>query len=383
MSMSGSMGSSLGLYIHWPFCKAKCPYCDFNSHVREQVDEAAWCAALLAEMRHWAAQSDSRQLHSIFFGGGTPSLMPARTVAALIEEAQRLWQPQEGLEITLEANPTSVEAGKLRDFRAAGVNRLSLGIQSLRAADLKALGRQHSADEARAALALAAQIFPRFSFDLIYARPAQQLADWLSELEEALAFAPAHLSAYQLTIEPGTQFHTLHQRGELVIPDEELASEMYTATGERLAAAGLQAYEVSNYARLGHECRHNLGYWRYEDYVGIGPGAHGRISVEGRKLATRTHRAPEEWLARVQASGHGGVEAAPVPPQDQRDEMLLMGLRLAEGIALDKLAAYGLQLDSARTAPLLKHGLISLDNNRLTATPEGRLRLNALIAALA
>lgn len=383
MSMSGSMGSSLGLYIHWPFCKAKCPYCDFNSHVREQVDEAAWCAALLAEMRHWAAQSDSRQLHSIFFGGGTPSLMPARTVAALIEEAQRLWQPQEGLEITLEANPTSVEAGKLRDFRAAGVNRLSLGIQSLRAADLKALGRQHSAQEARAALALAAQIFPRFSFDLIYARPAQQLADWLTELEEALAFAPAHLSAYQLTIEPGTQFHTLHQRGELVIPDEELASEMYTATGERLAAAGLQAYEVSNYARLGHECRHNLGYWRYEDYVGIGPGAHGRVSVNGHKLATRTHRAPEEWLARVQASGHGGVDSAPVPPQDQRDEMLLMGLRLAEGIALDKLAAYGLQLDSARTAPLLKHGLISLDNNRLTATPEGRLRLNALIAALA
>lgn len=373
----------LSLYIHWPFCKSKCPYCDFNSHVRERIDEAAWQQALLGELEHWAARTPGRRLASIFFGGGTPSLMPPDTTGALIARARQVWDAPKELEVTLEANPTSVEAGKLRDFRAAGVNRLSMGVQSLNDADLRALGRQHSAQEAMAALETATGIFGRFSFDLIYARMGQTVEQWKAELQQALRFRPQHLSVYQLTIEPGTQFHTLHQRGDLVTPDEELGSALYEVTQEVLEQAGLPAYEISNHAVPGQECRHNLTYWRYEDYVGIGPGAHGRVTVGGAKLATRTHRAPEEWLERTLRDGHGLTEQTPVPLPEQRDEMLLMGLRLAEGIRRDKLAAYGVRLNPAKLAMLTRHGLIALDEEKLVATREGRLRLNALIAELA
>lgn len=373
----------LSLYIHWPFCRSKCPYCDFNSHVRESINEAAWQTALLRELDYWGARTEGRQLVSIFFGGGTPSLMPPATTAALIRRAKEIWQTDDRLEVTLEANPTSVEAGKLRDFRQAGVNRLSMGIQALNDTDLKALGRQHSAEEAMAAIETATGIFTRFSFDLIYARMGQTLEGWQEEMQQALRFKPTHLSVYQLTIEPGTQFHTLHQRGELIIPDEELGSTLYQATQDVLSAAGLPAYEISNHAVPGQECRHNLTYWRYEDYVGIGPGAHGRVTVNEEKLATRTHRAPEEWLERVMKNGHGLTDQTPVPSSEQRDEMLLMGLRLNEGIALAKLASYGIKLNESKLATLQKHKLIELNATTLKATPEGRLRLNALIAELA
>lgn len=373
----------LSLYIHWPFCKSKCPYCDFNSHVRERIDEQAWQTALLQELDHWATQTQGRELVSIFFGGGTPSLMPPATTAALIEQARKVWKTGDNLEITLEANPTSVEVGKLRDFRAAGVNRLSMGIQALNDTDLKKLGRQHSAGEAMEAIRLASGIFDRFSFDLIYARPGQSVSAWHDELQQALDFGPSHLSVYQLTIEPGTQFHTLYQRGELQIPDEELGSALYEATQDVLNTAGLPAYEISNHARPRQECRHNLTYWRYEDYAGIGPGAHGRITVGGEKLATRTHRAPEEWLELVQKQGHGLTTCEPVPLAEQRDEMLLTGLRLTEGIPVKKLQDYGIRLNEAKSASLQRHRLIELTDTVLRATPEGRLRLNALIAELA
>ena len=373
----------LSLYIHWPFCKSKCPYCDFNSHVRDSINEAAWQDALLRELDYWAAQTQGRRLASIFFGGGTPSLMPPATTGALIARAKQVWSASDDLEVTLEANPTSVEASKLRDFKAAGVNRLSMGVQSLNDADLKSLGRQHSAGEAMAAIETATSIFERFSFDLIYARMGQTVEQWQAELKQALRFKPRHLSVYQLTIEPGTQFHTLHQRGELVTPDEELGSALYEVTQDILEEAGMPAYEISNHAVPGQECRHNLTYWRYEDYVGIGPGAHGRATVNGTKLATRTHRAPEEWLERTLRDGHGLTEQTPVPAAEQKDEMLLMGLRLSEGIARKKLDEYGIRLNPAKLATLTRHGLIKLDDEKLVATREGRLRLNALIAELA
>ena len=373
----------LSLYIHWPFCKSKCPYCDFNSHVRDSINEAAWQQALLYELEYWAAQTQGRRLASIFFGGGTPSLMPPETTGALIASAKQVWNAPEDLEVTLEANPTSVEAGKLRDFKAAGVNRLSMGVQSLNDADLKSLGRQHSANEAMAAIETATGIFERFSFDLIYARMNQTVKQWQAELQQALRFKPRHLSVYQLTIEPGTQFHTLHQRGELVTPDEELGSALYGTTQDILEDAGLPAYEISNHAMQGQECRHNLTYWRYEDYVGIGPGAHGRVTVNNTKLATRTHRAPEEWLERALRDGHGLTEQTPVPISEQRDEMLLMGLRLSEGISTEKLDAYGVTLNQNRLRTLEKHGLVQLTREKLIATPEGRLRLNTLIAEIA
>ena len=382
--MISSDQPGFGLYIHWPFCKAKCPYCDFNSHVREQIDEQAWQDALLRELAHWAAQTSGRQLTSIFFGGGTPSLMPARTVAALIEAAGQHWQLAPDLEITLEANPTSVEAGKFRDFRAAGVNRVSVGVQALNAADLKLLGRQHDVTQARAALELAATTFPRFSFDLIYARPHQSLEDWQRELAEALSYGAQHMSLYQLTIEPGTQFATLWQRGELTIPDEELGAALYETTQAMCEAKGLPAYEISNHAAAGHECRHNLTYWYYGDYVGIGPGAHGRVTVDGHKLATRTHRAPEEWLKRVHEHGHGVTEQTDIPRHEQLDELLLMGLRTQAGISRARLRRdFGGDVDTLLRAEklpgLIKHGLITLTEQTLQATPEGRLRLNALL----
>ncbi|TWB36914.1 radical SAM family heme chaperone HemW [Nitrospirillum pindoramense] len=375
-----------GLYVHWPFCASKCPYCDFNSHVREGVDQARWRAAMLREMDHFAARVPAgRRLSSVFFGGGTPSLMPPETVAAVLERADHHWGIGDGVEVTLEANPTSSEAARFAGFRAAGVNRLSMGIQALNDADLKVLGRKHSAPEAMAAIAMAKGIFDRFSFDLIYARPGQTVAAWQDELSRALDMAVGHLSLYQLTIEEGTQFHTLQQRGDLVVPDEDLAGDLYEATQVLLNQAGMPAYEVSNHARPGQESRHNLVYWRYGDYVGIGPGAHGRLTLKGEKVATRTHRAPEIWLQRVEEGGTGAHADEVVTPDQRGREALMMGLRLAEGVSLARLTAEagGVNpVDMAAVDRLSRHGLLTLDGDRLTATADGRQRLNGVLAAL-
>ncbi|MEE3626328.1 radical SAM family heme chaperone HemW [Nitrospirillum sp. BR 11752] len=378
-----------GLYVHWPFCASKCPYCDFNSHVREGVDQARWRAALVREMDHAADRiartHPGRRLTSVFFGGGTPSLMPPETVAVLLERADHHWGIVPDVEVTLEANPTSSEAARFAGFRAAGVNRLSMGIQALNDADLKALGRKHSAAEAQEAIAMAKGIFDRFSFDLIYARPGQTVAAWQDELSRALDMAVGHLSLYQLTIEEGTQFHTLHQRGDLVVPDEDLAGDLYEATQVLLNQAGMPAYEVSNHARPGQESRHNLVYWRYGDYVGIGPGAHGRLTLKGEKIATRTHRAPEIWLQRVEQGGTGAHADEVVTPDQRGREALMMGLRLAEGVSLARLTAEagGVNpVDMDAVDRLSRHGLLTLDGDRLTATADGRQRLNGVLAAL-
>ena len=381
------MMEPLALYIHWPFCLAKCPYCDFNSHVRERIDQARFAAALRAELAWEAGRLGRRPLASIFFGGGTPSLMAPETVAALIGDARRLFDAADDIEITLEANPTSVEAGRLAAFRDAGVNRISMGIQSLREAPLRALGREHSVAQARAALETARRLFERVSFDLIYARPGQSLADWREELREALALAHDHLSLYQLTIEPGTAFEALHRRGALVLPEDKLAAALYVATGEEAGRFGLLPYEVSNYAVPGSESRHNLAYWRYGDYAGIGPGAHGRVSVGGALLATRRHRAPEPWAERVEAQGHGTTREEKVAAVERAREMLLMGLRLAEGIDEGRFAARtGISLDDALDAGVLAQaieaGYVARDGGRLRALPEGRMRLDALLNAL-
>jgi len=377
----------LALYIHWPFCLSKCPYCDFNSHVRERIDQARFAAALRAELAWEAARLGRRPLASVFFGGGTPSLMAPKTVAALLADATRLFAPLPDMEITLEANPTSVEAAKLAAFRDAGVNRVSLGVQSLEPEALRRLGRQHTAAQAMAALELARRLFARFSFDLIYARPGQSPRSWRAELRQALELAGDHLSLYQLTIEPGTRFEALHRRGELVLPDADAAGTLYDATGEEAARFGLLAYEVSNYARPGGESRHNLAYWRYGDYAGIGPGAHGRVSVGGALLATRRHRAPEPWAELVERQGHGTAEETAVAPAERAREMLLMGLRLSEGIDVARFAARtGVALAQALDADTLRRalaeGYLEQGGGRLRATPEGRKRLDALLAAL-
>ncbi len=377
----------LALYIHWPFCLAKCPYCDFNSHVRAVLPQARFRAALLAELDWEAARLGRRPLRSIFFGGGTPSLMEPETVAALIDRARARFDPAADLEITLEANPTSIEAGRFAGYRAAGVNRVSIGVQSLDEAALRMLGRQHSASQAIAALELGRKIFPRLSFDLIYARPGQTEPAWRAELAQALDLAADHLSLYQLTIEPGTAFEALHRRGAVVLPDEETAAGLYEATAEEAARFGLLPYEVSNYARPGSESRHNLAYWRYGDYLGIGPGAHGRLSLDGRLIATRRHRAPEVWAERVEASGHGAGEDLTVTAEERAREMLLMGLRLSEGIAAARFQARtGVALADAIEpdirAAAVEAGYLVDEGDRLRATPEGRLRLDALLGAL-
>jgi len=373
-----------GLYIHWPFCLAKCPYCDFNSHVSRVVDHGAWRKALLAEMRHMRALTGPRTLDSVFFGGGTPSLMEPATVAALIDEADGLWRLAGDAEITLEANPTSVEAGKFRDYAAAGVNRLSLGVQALNDADLKALGRMHSVAEAEAAFAVARAAFPRVSFDLIYARMGQTAAAWEAELARALALAVDHFSLYQLTIEPGTRFGELYDLGRLKVPADETAAEMYELTQAMTAAAGLPAYEVSNHARPGAQSSHNLVYWRYGDYAGVGPGAHGRLTLpDGRRLATVTARAPGDWLAAVGAQGHAVVEQTPVNRQDQATEYMLMAMRLAEGADLTRHRRLaGAPIDAARIAGLAGDGMVRQTGDRLAATARGRIVLNRVLAEL-
>jgi oxygen-independent coproporphyrinogen-3 oxidase len=377
----------LALYIHWPFCLRKCPYCDFNSHVREAIPQARFAAALQAELAWEAARLGPRALGSIFFGGGTPSLMAPETVAGLIQAACRLFAPAPDLEITLEANPTSVEQERLAAFREAGVNRLSLGVQALEDKVLAWLGRAHSAAQALAALEQARGIFPRLSFDLIYARPGQTLPAWQAELKQALALAADHLSLYQLTIEPGTGFEAAHRRGEILLPDEDEAAALYEATAEAAAAQGLMAYEISNYAIPGAESRHNLAYWRYTEYAGIGPGAHGRVRLGGEVVATRRHRAPEIWAERVERHGHGSTADEMVPPRDRAREALLMGLRLTEGIDAAAFAARtGVALEDAVDPVILaacvEEGYLVSTPGRLAATREGRARLDAVLPRL-
>jgi oxygen-independent coproporphyrinogen-3 oxidase len=371
----------LAIYIHWPFCRSKCPYCDFNSHVRERIDAPGWTAALLADLDRQAELAPAHEVVSIFFGGGTPSLMPPETAGALIERAKRHWPTAAGLEVTLEANPNSAEAERFAGFAAAGVNRLSLGIQALDPKALKFLGRAHNRREALAAIRLSQELFARTSFDLIYARPQQSLAAWRDELDEALAIAGEHLSLYQLTIEPGTAFHTAARNGALVPLDDETTAAMFELTQERLAAAGMPGYEISNHARPGAECRHNLAYWRYEDYLGIGPGAHGRVTRNGVKRATRQRRLPEAWLKQPAFE-----ETTAIGRDTQVEEMVMMGLRLAEGISRQRLEAlaecsvealFGISL-----MRLVDGGFITLDETRLAATPAGRQRLNAVLGAL-
>jgi putative oxygen-independent coproporphyrinogen III oxidase len=381
----------LAVYIHWPFCLSKCPYCDFNSHVRERIDAARWTRALLADLERQAALAPDRTVTSIFFGGGTPSLMPPETVAALVARVEALWPVAPDLEVTLEANPNSAEAARFAGFAAAGVNRLSLGIQALDPQALRFLGRGHDRDEAIAAIRLARASFARTSFDLIYARPGQSLQAWQAELGEALTLAGDHLSLYQLTIEPGTGFAARAARGDLVMPDEETAAALFEATQERLAAAGLPAYEISNHARPGAECRHNLAYWRYDDYLGIGPGAHGRVTQPrsdygGGKIATRQRRTPEAWLAAVERSGTAIDEMTPIAPETAVEEIVMMGLRLVEGVSRRRLEAVSgravEELFAARLPRLVEGGFLTLDTDRLAATAAGRQRLNALLAAL-
>jgi putative oxygen-independent coproporphyrinogen III oxidase len=386
MNAAGTGEEPLAVYVHWPFCRSKCPYCDFNSHVRDGVDAARWTHALLADLDHHAALAPGREIGSVFFGGGTPSLMPPETVAALLDRVRQHWAASADLEVTLEANPNSAEAARFSAFAAAGVNRLSLGVQALDPAALRLLGRLHDRDEAIAAIEHARDSFARFSFDLIYARPGQSLLAWQQELGEALALAGEHLSLYQLTVEPGTAFATLAKRGDLVLPDEELAAALYEITQDRLAGRGLPAYEISNHARPGAECRHNLVYWRYLDYVGIGPGAHGRVSRDGVKYATRQTRLPERWLAAVEDKGTGLEEMTAIDRDGAVEEMLMMGLRLTEGVdraRLERIAGRNVEtLFGGNLAPLVEGGFLTLDRERVAATAAGRQRLNAVLAAL-
>lgn len=379
--------SGFAIYVHWPFCRSKCPYCDFNSHVRETIDEAAWRRSLLAELDHFAGLTPGRTVTSIFFGGGTPSLMAPETVEAVLARIAARWSLATDIEVTLEANPNSVETARFAGFRAAGVNRVSIGVQALDDDSLRFLGRAHDSGEARRAIATAARHFERYSFDLIYARPRQTLAAWTSELREAIAMAGDHLSVYQLTIEPGTAFYTAHARGDVVLPDEDEAAALFDATQDLLSAAGRPAYEISNHARPGQECRHNLVYWRYEDYVGVGPGAHGRLTLDGRKVATRQERAPETWFAAVAKQGHATAEQRPIDLREAATEALMMGLRLSEGIdALRFREQTGVALDAAldrhRLPRLIDGGFVVRDAAGLRATAHGRRVLNAVIAEL-
>jgi putative oxygen-independent coproporphyrinogen III oxidase len=381
------MTSPLGVYVHWPFCKSKCPYCDFNSHVRDGIDQARWRNALLRELEHAAREAPDRRVETMFFGGGTPSLMEPETVAAIIAHTRVLWDTADDLEITLEANPTSVEAGRFAALSDAGVNRASLGVQALDAASLRFLGREHSADEAIEAIATARRHFARHSFDLIYARPGQTSETWAAELERALRLAGEHLSLYQLAIERGTRFFADHARGVFTLPSEDQAAAMFELTQARLTEAGLPAYEISNHARPGAACRHNLIYWRYQDYVGVGPGAHGRFAEGAAKRATRRASGPEAWLELVERDGHGTAETSLVTGQDMVEEALMMGLRLADGIdralfasltGADPVAAVG----ERKLAPLVAAGYLEVDANHLVATPAGRQRLNAVLGRL-
>jgi oxygen-independent coproporphyrinogen-3 oxidase len=377
--------SGFGIYVHWPFCAAKCPYCDFNSHVRQSWDESAWVDGIVRELEWVAsAQGAARPIvETVFFGGGTPSLMQGASVGRVLETIARLWRPANDVEVTLESNPASADAARFRDYRAAGVNRLSLGVQALNDSDLKTLGRLHNVAEAEAALGLALRNFERVSLDLIYARPKQTEAAWRDELRRALAYGTEHLSLYQLTIEPATPFATLHRTGALVIPDDDSAAALYETTQELTEAAGVPAYEISNHARPGAEARHNLIYWRYGDYAGVGPGAHGRLQLGGKRVATSAVKLPERWRETVLANGNGYSELEPIVDLDAAREHLLMNLRLAEGIDLDVWRArWNAPLDEARIADLIGQGFLERAGPHLVATRRGRLVLNSVIAAL-
>jgi len=377
---------AFGVYVHWPFCLSKCPYCDFNSHVRHAaIDEDRFVRAFAREIETTAARAPRREVTSIFLGGGTPSLMQPNTVAAILEAIGRHWRVAADAEVTLEANPTSVEATRFAGYRAAGVNRVSLGVQALDDASLKMLGRLHSAREALDAVAIARRCFERYSFDLIYARPDQTTEAWTSELKLAIEEAAEHLSLYQLTIEEGTPFFGLHAAGKLKTPDEALARTLYDVTQEVCDRHGLNAYEISNHARVGAECRHNLVYWRGQEYAGIGPGAHGRLDIDGVRHATSTEKRPEAWLMRVEANGHGVVADDLLNSEERADEFLLMGLRLAEGIDPRRyLALSGRPLDPRRIALLREQGAIAVDEDgRLRVTQTGFPVLDAVVADLA
>ena len=380
-----SSEQAFGVYVHWPFCKAKCPYCDFNSHVRHQpVDALSFARALATELSWFAGETPGRTVTSIFFGGGTPSLMPPEAVAHVLDAIAGLWSVSPQAEITMEANPTSIEAKNFRGYRAAGVNRVSVGVQALNDADLKALGRQHSAEEALGAFRLAAKIFPRVSFDLIYARPNQTIPQWRDELSNALTEQQGHMSLYQLTIEPGTAYFDLHARGSLVTPTDDRAADLYDLTQELTEKAGLPAYEISNHAKPGHESRHNLLYWRYGEYAGAGPGAHSRLADGENRRALIAEKHPESWRELVATVGNGIIADIAVLPPDQASEYLLMGLRIAEGIDLDRYAALaGREIDSSKIAGMKSLGLIKREGQRLRATADGRKLLNAVIAELA
>ena len=380
------MNSAFGIYVHWPFCKAKCPYCDFNSHVRhDAVDNMGFAQSLVTELSWNAQHTKGRTVSSIFFGGGTPSLMPPQAVALVLNAIAKLWPIAPDAEITLEANPTSVEAENFRGYRSAGVNRVSVGVQSLVEDDLKALGRQHSPEEALAAFRLAAKIFPRVSFDMIYARPRQTLESWKAELTRALAEQQGHMSLYQLTIEPETRYADLHAAGNLIIPSDDLSADLYDLTQELTSAAGLPCYEISNHAKSGHESQHNLLYWRYGEYVGVGPGAHGRLVDGDNVIATATEKHPETWRKLVETQGHGVITREDTPPPAQAREPLWMGLRISEGIDLiryEKLA--GRPMAQAKINAMMDLGMVTMSSNsRLAATQAGRRVLNAVIAELA
>ncbi len=383
----GAGGDGFGLYVHWPFCLSKCPYCDFNSHVRDHVDHRRWRGAYLRELEHVAATLGDRGLQSIFFGGGTPSLMDPDTAAAIIEKACALWPPVPDCEITLEANPGAADEARFTALFDAGVNRLSLGVQALDDAALAFLGRGHSVAEAMAALGAAQQVFPRVSFDLIYGRPGQTEAGWRRELKDAIGFGTSHLSAYQLTIEPGTPFYGAVRRGVFVMPKEGLAADLFEATNEVLEDAGLAAYEISNHARVGDECRHNLLYWRGEDYAGIGPGAHQRLSRDQGVIALQRLRRPEDWLEQVELLGHGTTEQSRLSQNERITELVMMGLRLRQGIERGRFRRLAggdfAEILGPRTLDrLITAGALQLDGGYLAATDFGRQRLDAVILEL-
>jgi putative oxygen-independent coproporphyrinogen III oxidase len=386
MSEPGLGAPGFGVYVHWPFCAAKCPYCDFNSHVRHQgIDQERFAAAFATELAAMRQRTGPRRVTSIFLGGGTPSLMKPETVGAVLDAVARNWTVADAAEVTLEANPSSVEASRFRGYREAGVNRVSLGVQALNDADLRFLGRLHNVEEALVAIRLAREIFPRMSFDLIYARPGQTPDAWVAELDAAIGHAVDHLSLYQLTIEEGTPFHALHATGKLVPPDPETAAELYRVTQEVTAARGLPAYEISNHAKPGAESRHNLTYWRYGEYVGVGPGAHGRFVERGRRTVTIAERMPETWLNLVEARGHGVTAGEVLTRAEETDEFLLMGLRLTEGIDLARYEEIsGRPFQTPRLSLLQDEGLVEqVGNSRLRATPTGMIVLDAVVADLA
>ncbi|MEX3010960.1 radical SAM family heme chaperone HemW [Hoeflea sp. TYP-13] len=381
-----NLDPGFGIYVHWPFCAAKCPYCDFNSHVRHQaVDQPRFVGAFQREIRQMRAMTGTREVTSVFFGGGTPSLMEPHTVDGILSAIGNAWHMPDDIEITLEANPTSVEAERFKGYRTAGVNRVSLGVQSLDESDLKVLGRMHTVDEALTAIELARSTFPRLSFDLIYARPGQTVTGWELELKQAIGYAADHLSLYQLTIEQGTPFYGLHRSGKLKVPDEDLSADLYQATQELTEKHGLPAYEVSNHAEPGAESRHNLTYWRYGDYVGLGAGAHGRLTSHNGKVGTVNKRIPEDWLRQVESLGHGMESEERMDSDAQADELMLMGLRLREGMDLARWQGLsGRRVDADKEEFLISHGLLErIGNSRLRCTPAGMMVLDAVVADLA